>query len=345
MRRRRLASTGLVLAAALAAPQTAAAVTGPPSQVFGAVRVGTTAAATVSLVAEYAPPAPGEAIAAATITGPDAGDFAVVHDGCAPGPVPAACRIEVAFMPDAAGARAATLHVPGATAAVDVALGGTAFATGPRLAVAPALDFGRLLVGTLAGPAPLTVADTGDLPVAIRALLQTGSAAFLQTSDCVGATLEPGEACTIQVRFAPGIVGPAAAVLRILSDAPAATIVALAGVGTVTPPAVVRTGAVSAQAAVFATDWAPFQIYSARGTRRRIVLRLYSSIPARVAVTVDGVRRPAVSKSVGTGFSHVVVKGPFGRGRRYRLTVVGLPVSGVTNPRRYVRHRALRIRR
>jgi hypothetical protein len=62
----------------------------------------------------------------ASIDGPNAADFAVVRDECAPVTLApnTECRIGVDFLPSAAGARTATLHVPTTGGELTVPLGG-----------------------------------------------------------------------------------------------------------------------------------------------------------------------------------------------------------------------------
>jgi alpha-tubulin suppressor-like RCC1 family protein len=86
---------------------------------------------------------------------------------------------------------------------------------------------------TIGAPQTVTV-SAGTEPLHVSAVRTTGAAAsdFIVTGDqCSGETLEPGEECTVAVRFAPSATGPRTATLVVRTDAASDPTVALSGVG------------------------------------------------------------------------------------------------------------------
>jgi hypothetical protein len=145
-------------------------------------------------------------------------------------------------MPSGRGLRTGTLviTVAGDSEPYGVALIGTGEANAsPLLAVSPLrLGFGNGLIGPPGLPAKVTVANVGEVPVALRALLSVGD--FLTTSHCA-ASLAPGEHCTLEVSFYPRVPGLRTATLDIQSNAVNGPHrVALSGVGCALPNAARR---------------------------------------------------------------------------------------------------------
>lgn len=82
------------------------------------------------------------------------------------------------------------------------------------------VDFGDILVGNDVVRA-VTVTNAGDDALDISPALLTGSSSFSITSDdCSGMTIAASDSCSINLRFAPGVVGAASGTLTIASDAP-----------------------------------------------------------------------------------------------------------------------------
>ena len=99
--------------------------------------------------------------------------------------------------------------------------------------------FGDVPVGTTAGPRAIVVANLGTAGIAVVGVDIVGASAaqFSQASDCLGAPLEAGRSCTIDVSFRPSAVGARSAELRVRLDEGSTTAVALSGTGVlVTPP-------------------------------------------------------------------------------------------------------------
>jgi hypothetical protein len=101
----------------------------------------------------------------------------------------------------------------------------------------PAVTFGATPtfpdqpVGTTGPSQSFTVTNTGDARLVITDAVPTISSDFvLSGSSCTGHFL-PGEACTMNVRFAPSAVGTRNGGLRLVYNAPPAATIALTGVG------------------------------------------------------------------------------------------------------------------
>jgi hypothetical protein len=117
------------------------------------------------------------------------------------------------------------------------------FASGETLSLDPtSWDFGSVFLNTLSATRTFTVTADGTGPVDISSTaISGGISQFVRSNDsCVG-TLTPPNSCTLDVTFAPVVAGPAAATLKIQSDAPGSPHTAnLSGTGanqpTTTPP-------------------------------------------------------------------------------------------------------------
>ena len=147
------------------------------------------------------------------------------------------CAISVSFTPTAAGARTGSLIVtddgsaaPGSTDTVRL----TGFAYLPVAALsATVLSPGANLGGT-AAPQIVTVTNTGDGALTIRAIGISGAAAgdYTQSNTCLRA-IAPGASCSITVNFAPRGYGVRAAALTLYDDGLGGTqSVSLRGTGT-----------------------------------------------------------------------------------------------------------------
>jgi len=188
---------------------------------FGTVRVGESTAETVISVTNV-----GErklVIKALTFVNPVEADYRLIEDGCLGRKLEsqAGCEVRLAFQPQSPGDRSSFLRFesndrtgPG------LALEATAVA--PQLGLAPsAVSFG--VVALEAGPESreVTLSNLGSATLELRRIHIDGSAAqdFSRSRRCPSSTLEPGEACSFEVRFEPSVSGPRRATLVIDSDA------------------------------------------------------------------------------------------------------------------------------
>jgi hypothetical protein len=97
-----------------------------------------------------------------------------------------------------------------------------------------ALSFGNEPLNSASAPMPVTVTNTGVVPLSITniSLSNTSPHPFSQTNNC-GSAVAVNASCTINVVFNPGALGAAAATLSIATGASTGTqTVALSGAGT-----------------------------------------------------------------------------------------------------------------
>ena len=151
------------------------------------------------------------------------------------------CPIGVTFTPQTAGARHGSLVVTNDANAAPgsqdtVRLDGFAYqpvATLSKADLAPGAN-----LGTSAGSQAVTVTNTGDGALTVRAIAISGAASgdYHQSSDCLR-TLQPGASCTVTVAFTPHGYGVRAASLTLYDDGPGGSqSVALHGTGTAARP-------------------------------------------------------------------------------------------------------------
>jgi hypothetical protein len=151
------------------------------------------------------------------------------------------CPIGIVFTPQGAGVRHGSLVVtddgnaaPGSQDTVR--LDGFAYqpvATLSTTELTPGAN-----VGGSSGPQTVTVTNTGDGVLTVRAIVINGTAAgdYQQSNDCLR-TLQPGASCTAAVTFSPHGYGLRAASLTLYDDGPGGSqSIALRGTGTAARP-------------------------------------------------------------------------------------------------------------
>jgi hypothetical protein len=75
-------------------------------------------------------------------------------------------------------------------------------------------DFGLVKAGTTSAPTSFRVSNMTNVPAkAPRPLLHTGESFQLGVDGCSGQILAPAASCTVGVRFAPAVMGPASDIL------------------------------------------------------------------------------------------------------------------------------------
>jgi hypothetical protein len=178
----------------------------------------------------------------ATLTGGDAGQFAITQGGApftvAPG---GTHNLDVQFSPTSTGPKATTLRLTSDDpdeSPLDVALSGAGI-TPPEIDVSPSSQsYGNVLVGTNATET-FAIRNLGgaDLQVTSTTLVGAQAAEFAITSGGGSFTVAPGATHNLNVRFAPTSEGLKNATLRLTSaDADESSIdVALSGTGTTAP--------------------------------------------------------------------------------------------------------------
>jgi hypothetical protein len=161
-----------------------------------------------------------------SFVGAAAADFAVSEEGCVgrdlePGQT---CAVRVRYRPTAAGDRLAQLEIGGRARNSPLRLGLRGSAVAPAVGLAPEqMDFGAVQVRGEDGERRLTISNVGSAPLELGRVRFEGPHAkeFSRDRRCPETTLDSGEACSFEVRFAPQAAGTRRAELVIESDAPA----------------------------------------------------------------------------------------------------------------------------
>ena len=195
----------------------------PASLFFDTTQVGSTSAAeSITLTNKAA-----SAVTIANVA--TAAPFAIATNTCNTGTLApnGACQISVTFTPTAAGLATGLLTVTGADGTEIVQLSGTGAAPPTDILTPLSLAFPSTPSGQISAAQPLTISNTGDLPLHITAI--TASLNFQQTSDCLGGVAAQ-TSCTVSVQFAPTQTGALTGNLTIADDLGTRT-VALSGTG------------------------------------------------------------------------------------------------------------------
>jgi hypothetical protein len=86
-------------------------------------------------------------------------------------------------------------------------------------AVTPtALSFGSQEEGTTSAPQQLLVTNTSSLPLQVSTIDVAGD--FTESDTCSGESIAPGDACIIEVRFAPAAIGAESGLLTLYANLP-----------------------------------------------------------------------------------------------------------------------------
>jgi hypothetical protein len=203
---------------------------------FGSVTVNTTTAQTLTLTSTGNAPV---TVSYAALTGTG---FTIVG-----GNLPATLNptqsmtLQVQFAPTATGSASGQLTISsnsstGSTAAVALSGTGTA-APNPQLSLSSkSLSFGNVTVNTTATQS-LTLTSTGTSAVTVNSATITGTG-FTIVAQSLPATLNPNQALTLQVQFAPSATGTAGGQITINSNSTTGgtTVVTLGGTGTAANP-------------------------------------------------------------------------------------------------------------
>jgi Abnormal spindle-like microcephaly-assoc'd, ASPM-SPD-2-Hydin/HYDIN/CFA65/VesB-like, Ig-like domain/Beta-propeller repeat len=201
----------------------------PANLTFTAQSEGTASAPqTVTLSNTSTAPA---SIGTITVSGANAGDFAL-QNPCAPSlGAGKSCQLSVSFSPAVstpAGSRSAALNIPAGNPQT-VTLAGTA--TQASISLPTSINFGSQLAGTSGTPQPVNVANNSSGPLAgdllLNSVTTTGANPgdfVLSTDHCTGSMTPPGQTCAIQVAFQPaqaatcGAAGGARSATLLLTD-------------------------------------------------------------------------------------------------------------------------------
>ena len=192
----------------------------PASFGFGSVDVGSSSASQAFLISNSGGASSGTL--STSLTGSAPSQFVISSNSCTGSSLGSGgnCSISVQFRPTSTGSKSATLRIsatPGGT--VDIPLTGTGTDRIVMLSP-PSISFPDQRAGTTSAPQPITMTNTGNATLNISGIAVQGSNAsdFSETHDCLS-TLNSGQSCTINVRFAPTTTGPRTATLVITDDA------------------------------------------------------------------------------------------------------------------------------
>lgn len=194
----------------------------PPAINFGQVAVGATSDAQQVTVENTT------ASAVPVISLGVNGAFAIATNAC--GDSLAAhsdCQIQIKFSPILAGAASGMLTLFDAIGTQTVSLSGTAAARPTDTLSGDSLTFPETVVGQLSAPQPISIANTGGLPLTGIATTVTGP--YRVTANC-STQLSANATCTFSVVFQPTATGAQAGSLTI-SDALRTQTVSLSGTG------------------------------------------------------------------------------------------------------------------
>ncbi len=206
----------------------------PSSNSFGAIGVGSSTAAATFTVTNQ-----GQATTSALSTalaGADAADFtkSSATDGCTGKTLAAyaSCTIQVAFAPNSAGTKSATLTVSATGASTSATLTGNA-QTAASLTISPASDdFGSVSVGQTSSSFDFTVTNQGQATSGAISLALSGTdAGQFRATGCAGSTIMGGGSCTVSVSFAPTSGGEKSATFTVSSSPGGSAAATLAGTG------------------------------------------------------------------------------------------------------------------
>jgi|HubBroStandDraft_6_1064221.scaffolds.fasta_scaffold00424_5 hypothetical protein len=161
------------------------------------------------------------------ITGPNAGDFSLQNSGAclsaeiAPGTF---CSFEVGFIPSMVGPESASVsfatNAPGNPQVLELRATGE----GPIASLSTySLNFGNQVIGGAGSSQPITITNTGTLPLILAAVSTAGPNPNLfvvsGTNECSdGFTVNAGSSCTFDVTFLPAATGSFSAQLIITDN-------------------------------------------------------------------------------------------------------------------------------
>jgi len=206
-----------------------------PNVAFGAVVAGTTSAArTLAISNSGGADATGVGIAVS-----NAAEFVISANGCgATLAAGAACFLDIAYAPTAAGADSAALVVSyaGGSLVVNLSGIGTPAPAANLQATPPLAAFGNVTVGQASAATTFAVTNTGSAAASSVALANSNAVEFIVRGNTCGASLAAGSTCVFQVAYQPAAAGTGSATLTITYAGGSAASIALSGTGVAIPP-------------------------------------------------------------------------------------------------------------
>ena len=140
-----------------------------------------------------------------SLTGSNAGDYAL-NSECGTSLVPgASCTLNVTFTPTAGGTRAASVSIAETAYANPQSIALTGLALAPAVSISPSsLSFGVETVGLRSAPLTVSLNNSGNGPLNISSIMAT---AGYQDQNTCGSSLPAGFTCTMTVIFKPTRAG------------------------------------------------------------------------------------------------------------------------------------------
>lgn len=194
----------------------------------------------------------------------------------------ASCYVSVRLTPTAVVPYNGTLTLSTSAGAKTATLSGNGVVSTATLSVT-SLTWGAKGVGMPSARATATITNTGEYPLTLSSIsLTAGATDWTLTDDC-GATLEPGDLCTLTMIFKPTAVGTRTGTVTVVNDGSTGNVtIALAGTG--------RTPYTTMPDLAFGTVTA--------GSTKTLNATLTNSGAGDVTVTA-----PVATNVTGTGFS------------------------------------------
>jgi hypothetical protein len=229
----------------------------PSTVPFGNQHQGTTAAQMTSVLSNSG--SGPLTITSVTVTGTDAGDFAVVAPASGTncvtvGSVAAAgsCTIAVTFTPTAVGARTATVSVADNATGSPHTFVLTGTGTAPAVSLSSNIvSFTSQISSTTSSPQTLTLTNTGTdvlhlTTVALGGPTPADFAIATGTTCTNGSTVAAGSTCVVNLTFTPATASAFVATITFTDDAtPSTQIVNIAGTGVTPPTATLSAGSLA----------------------------------------------------------------------------------------------------
>jgi len=164
-----------------------------------------------------------------SLTGANAGDFALVSNMCNGAAVVAnaTCAVAITFTPSATGARQASLKITDNAPASPQSfmLSGTGISptpTAPAVVISPTTAAVAATQGTASTSTNIVISNSGNAPLHISGVVFGGANVpeFVNPSNpCVGTPIAPNTSCSITLTFAPLAVGTRTETVTITDDA------------------------------------------------------------------------------------------------------------------------------
>jgi hypothetical protein len=154
--------------------------------------------------------------------------FTIVSDSCGASlAANSSCQIEIAFAPTQSGPATGLLILTDGAGTQTVQLSGTGAAPATDILGQSSMSFPATPAGQISAAQPLTITNTGDLPLAVYSI--AASANFQQSNGCQGG-VAAHSVCTVNVQFAPAQSGSLNGALTITDQLGVRT-VGLSGTG------------------------------------------------------------------------------------------------------------------